>query len=129
MKNFFFIGFLLFTSIQYGFSQNDPTIDAMYLSDTDPFCYNGSPKTLTVVVTDLDGDFVMVDPPAAVNYYLEVMNGTYNTVGNTTTFEFPVNINYTTPPPAGVLSLEDISASAYSSGGSDPTGLDFETLT
>jgi hypothetical protein len=102
-------------------AQNDPVMDAIYLSDADPFCYNGSGKTLTVVVTDIDGDAVSINYPTYTNNYLEGFNPMTSVVGNTTTYVFPISINYITPPPAGVLSLEDLQVTATTSNGLDPT--------
>lgn len=103
-------------------AQNDPTIDAVYFSDTNPFCFNGAGKTLTVIVTDINGDAVFVNYPTFTNNYLEsTINPSVTVVGNTTTYEFPIYVNYTTPPPAGVLSLEDLQVIATTSNGLDPT--------
>ncbi len=107
--------------VQTSIAQNDPVIDAIYLSDAEPFCFNDIGKTLTVVVTDVNGDAVTINYPTYTNNFLEASNPMTSVVGNTTTYVFPISINYATPPPAGVLSLEDLQVVATTSNGLDPT--------
>ncbi|MBK9591293.1 MAG: hypothetical protein IPO32_07250 [Crocinitomicaceae bacterium] len=112
-----FFGGFIHTTI----AQDDPIIDAIYLSDSEPFCFDGTTKTLTVVVTDINGDAVTINYPTYTNNFLEAFNPLTSVVGNTTTYVFPISINYATPPPAGVLSLEDLQVIATTSNGLDPT--------
>lgn len=116
-------------AVSSGFSQNDPTIDAIYFVESGPFCYNGYSKTLVVVASDLDGDAIGVPTPTVVNGYLIVNNGGSPSIsGNTYTYEFPVDYNYSTPPAAGTLALEDIQVQATTGSGLDPTAMDNDLL-
>jgi hypothetical protein len=75
--------------VQTSIAQNDPVIDAIYLSDAEPFCFNDIGKTLTVVVTDVNGDAVTINYPTYTNNFLEASNPMTSVVGNTTTYVFP----------------------------------------
>ncbi len=121
MKRIITIALIFGSFVHTTIAQDDPVIDAIYLSDAEPFCFNDIGKTLTVVVTDVNGDAVSINYPTYTNNFLEAFNPMTSVVGNTTTYVFPISINYATPPPAGVLSLEDLQVVATTSNGLDPT--------
>ncbi|MBK7128886.1 MAG: T9SS type A sorting domain-containing protein [Crocinitomicaceae bacterium] len=101
-------------------SQNSPVIDNIYLSDTDPICFGGDTKQLAVVVTDNDGDACGVSLSFA-NGYLDYFAGTPDVSGNTTTHYFNVFVSWSTPPPAGTLTTDDINIFVDSYNGADPS--------
>jgi len=129
MKNFIATALLFGGFSLIATSQNDPVIDAIYLSDSEPFCYGGSMKTLTVIVTDIDGDAVSVNYPTFTNNYLQaIINPSINVVGNTATYEFPVEVSFSTPPAIGTLGLEDMQVVVTTSNGLDPTMTDNDAI-